>query len=202
MSKIELEILGLTSSQSQSGSFALVLGEKKGNRRLPIIIGMFEAQSIAVEIERMKPSRPMTHDLFKEFILKFKMEILEIRIDDLKEGIYFAKIVAANNNQETHEFDARPSDAMALAVRFGVPIYTNEKIMRDSGILPSEFEESDDVSDLERELEEALSSSDMFEDDGMEEIDLEELNELLDRALANENYEEAARLRDEINKRT
>jgi uncharacterized protein len=115
VSKIELEILGLTSSQSQSGSFALVLGEKKGTRRLPIIIGMHEAQAIAVEIEKMKPARPMTHDLFKEFILKFDLAIFEISIVDLKEGIYFAKI-SAKNESKTVEFDARPSDALALCL--------------------------------------------------------------------------------------
>lgn len=200
MSKIELEILGLTSSQSQSGSFALVLGEKKGNRRLPIIIGMFEAQSIAVEIEKMKPSRPMTHDLFKEFIVKFGVDILEIRIDDLKEGIYFAKILAANSDQ-TFEFDSRPSDAMALAVRFGVPIYTNEKIMKESGITPSELDESDELADLEKELEEAMSDEEFFENE-IEEVSLEELNEQLEQALENEDYEAAAKIRDEINKRS
>ena len=201
MSKIELEILGLTSSPSQSSSFALVLGEKKGNRRLPIIIGMHEAQAIAVEIERMKPARPMTHDLFKEFVVKFSIEILEIRIDDLKEGIYFAKIIATNN-QVTYEFDARPSDAMAIAVRFGVPIFTNERIMKDSGILPSEMEDNDEMSDIEKELEAALSSSEVYDKEGFEEISLEDLNDMLGQALEDEDYEEAARLRDEINKRS
>lgn len=202
MSKIELEILGLSSSQSQSGSFALVLGEKEGSRRLPIIIGMFEAQAIAVEIEQMKPSRPMTHDLFKDFMIKFGIEIIEIRIDDLKEGIYFAKIIGTNSVQ-TLEFDARPSDAIALAVRFGVPIYTQEKIMEESGISPSEFEESDsDVDDIEAQLESVLSDSDDLEDEGVAEITLEDLHDLLNSALSNENYEEAAKLRDEINKRS
>jgi uncharacterized protein len=200
--KIELEILGLTSSQSQSGSFALVLGEKKGTRRLPIIIGMFEAQAIAVEIERMTPVRPMTHDLFKDFIIQFGVELLEIRIDDLKEGIYYAKIVASNNERKV-EFDARPSDAMALAVRFGIPIFTNEKIMNDSGINPSELDETDALSELERELESVMADNeDDLEDESIADITLEELHTMLDQALKGENYEEAARIRDEINKRS
>jgi bifunctional DNase/RNase len=201
VSKIELEILGLTSSQSQSGSFALVLGEKQGKRRLPIIIGMFEAQAIAVEIERMKPSRPMTHDLFKDFILKFNIELIEIRIEDLKEGIYYSKIIA-KQDQKTVEFDARPSDAIAMAVRFNTPIFTNEKIMKDSGISPSEMDEADELSELEKELEDVLSDSDDLEDESIADITLEDLHFMLDQALANENYEEAARLRDEINKRS
>ena len=142
MNKIELEIIGLSSSQSQSGSFALVLGEKFGKRRLPIIIGMFEAQAIAIELEEIKSSRPMTHDLFKDFILGYGIELLEIVIEDLKEGVFYAKIVSTNSGK-TIEFDARPSDAIALGIRFGVPIYTTEAILEESGITPSEFEESE-----------------------------------------------------------
>lgn len=204
MSKIELEILGLTSSQSQSGSFALILGEKTGSRRLPIIIGMYEAQAIAIEIERMKPSRPMTHDLFKDFIIQFGVDLIEVRIDDLLEGVYYSKIVAIKEGK-TVEFDARPSDAMALAVRFGIPVYTNEKIMKDSGISPSEFEESDglkenfDDPNQEMEIDDV---EDLLDDSLTQNITLEELNVMLDEALANENYEEAARIRDEIQKRS
>lgn len=202
MGKIELEILGLSSSQSQSGSFALVLGEKEGNRRLPIIIGMFEAQAIAVELEKMKPSRPMTHDLFKDVIVKFGIELIEIRIDDLKEGIYFAKIVGTNTVQ-TFEFDARPSDAIALAVRFGVPIYTNAKVMNESGISPSEFDEKDsEGDDIEQELHDVMSDVEDLVEEGIMEVTVEDLEMMLEKALAEENYEEAARLRDEINNKS
>ena len=123
MEKIQLEILGLSSSQSQSGSFALVLGETDGNRRLPIIIGMFEAQAIAIEIEKIIPNRPMTHDLFKSFGHSFNYTIKEIVISDLKEGVFFAKIVCENDNK-TVEIDARPSDAIAIGLRFNAPIFT------------------------------------------------------------------------------
>ena len=198
MNKIELEILGLSSSQSQSGSFALVLGERNGNKRLPIIIGMFEAQAIAVELEKMKPSRPMTHDLFKNFMGKFGIKIVEIRIDDLKEGIYFAKIVGTDTVQ-TYEFDSRPSDAVALAVRFGVPIYTNDKVMDESGIAPSEFEVDD--TDIDQELDDVMSDVEDLVEEGIIEVTLEDLQILLEKALADENYEEAARLRDEIKKK-
>ena len=120
MDKIKLEILGLSPSQSQSGSFALVLGEEYGNRRLPIIIGMFEAQAIAIEIEKIVPNRPMTHDLFKQFAEKFKFTVREIMISDLREGIFFAKIVCSDGVRETI-IDARPSDAIAIGIRFSVP---------------------------------------------------------------------------------
>ena len=126
--KIQLEILGLSSSQSQSGSFALVLGEVDGKRRLPIIIGMFEAQAIAIEIEDITPNRPMTHDLFKAFSVNFDIKILEIIISDLKEGVFFAKIVCDKNGKK-FEIDSRPSDAIAIGLRFGCEIYTNEAIL-------------------------------------------------------------------------
>ena len=120
-----MEILGLSSSQSQTGSFALVLGEENGNRRLPIIIGMFEAQAIAIEIEKIVPNRPMTHDLFKSFAASYKYNIEEIIISDLKEGVFFAKIVCSNG-KGTIEIDARPSDAIAIGIRFEAPIFTYE----------------------------------------------------------------------------
>ena len=132
--RIKLEILGLSSSQSQSGSFALVLGETGGNRRLPIIIGMFEAQAIAIEIEKITPNRPMTHDLFKSFAFNLGYDIQEIFISDLKEGVFFAKIICTSGGK-TFEIDARPSDAIAIGLRFDVDIYTNETIMTEAGIV-------------------------------------------------------------------
>jgi len=135
--KIKLEILGLSSSQSQAGSFALVLGEESGNRRLPIIIGMFEAQAIAIEIEKIIPNRPMTHDLFKSFAHSFEYKVDEIVISDLKEGVFFAKIICSNGSGQI-EIDARPSDAIAIGLRFEAPIYTFETILAEAGIVLSD----------------------------------------------------------------
>jgi bifunctional DNase/RNase len=132
--KIKLEILGLSSSQSQTGSFALVLGETEGNRRLPIIIGMFEAQAIAIEIEKIIPNRPMTHDLFKSFANSFHFTVEEIVISDLKEGVFFAKIVCSDGLNKL-EFDSRPSDAIAIGLIFYCPIFTYETILADAGIV-------------------------------------------------------------------
>ena len=144
MEKIKLEILGLSSSQSQSGSFALVLGEVEGDRRLPIIIGMFEAQAIAIEIEKIIPNRPMTHDLFKSFAYSFNFTVKEIIISDLKEGVFFAKIVCSDGVKNV-EVDARPSDAIAIGLRFSVPIYTYENILSEAGIvLTDESEEEEE----------------------------------------------------------
>ena len=137
MEKLKLEILGLSSSQSQTGSFALVLGEVKGSRRLPIIIGMFEAQAIAIEIEKIIPNRPMTHDLFKSFASSFDYSVDEIVISDLKEGVFFAKIVC-NNGTNKVEVDARPSDAIAIGLRFNAPIFTYESILSEAGIVLTE----------------------------------------------------------------
>ena len=187
--KLQLEILGLSSSQSQSGSFALVLGEIGGNRRLPIIIGMFEAQAIAIEIEKITPNRPMTHDLFKSFAHSFDYTINEIIISDLKEGVFFAKIICENNG-ETVEIDSRPSDAIAIKLRFGVKIYTNESIMTEAGIVLTDEEE--EVAQVSKEEEKPKKLSDMSTD---------KLKEMLDEALKAEDYERAAKIRDEINRR-
>jgi len=195
--KIKLEILGLSPSQSQSGSFALVLGEEYGNRRLPIIIGMFEAQAIAIEIEKIVPNRPMTHDLFKQFAEKFKFTVREIVISELREGIFFAKIVCSDGVRET-VIDARPSDAIAIGIRFNVPIYTNESILSEAGITAS-------VNDEEEEQEELVRSSSRSSNrsfgDQLKNASAEELQRMLDEALGNEEYERAAKIRDEMSKR-
>jgi len=198
--KIKLEILGLSSSQSQSGSFALVLGEKPGKRRLPIIIGMFEAQAIAIEIEKIIPNRPMTHDLFKSFASSFDFVIKEIIISDLKEGVFFAKLVC-ENDKKTIEIDSRPSDAIAIGLRFNAPIYTYENILSEAGIELSDEEEEE--PDIQKELEQLKpkkekpsSSSEKLKD-----IKMEKLNEMLNKAIEQEDYEAAAKIRDEINKR-
>jgi bifunctional DNase/RNase len=198
--KIQLEILGLSSSQSQSGSFALVLGETDGNRRLPIIIGMFEAQAIAIEIEKIIPNRPMTHDLFKSFGHSFNYTIKEIVISDLKEGVFFAKIVCENDSK-TVEIDARPSDAIAIGLRFNAPIYTYEKIMKDAGIILTE-ESEDEASDLTAEIKKDESkASTTSEDKPLKDHSYDKLKEMLNKALEEEDYERAAKIRDELNRR-
>ena len=188
--KIKLEILGLSSSQSQSGSFALVLGESGGNRRLPIIIGMFEAQAIAIEIEKIVPNRPMTHDLFKAFSHNFDIYIKEVYISDLKEGVFFARILCEHNGK-TFEIDSRPSDAIAIGLRFNVDFYTNESIMTEAGIvLTDEYEE--EIAQTEPPKTEQAS---------IEDISSSELEKLLTDALDKEDYEKAARIRDVLSKR-
>ena len=194
MEKVKIEILGLSSSQSQStGSFALVLGEVEGERRLPIIIGMFEAQAIALEIEKITPNRPMTHDLFKSFAHAFNYEITEIIISDLKEGIFFAKIVCTDGEREI-EIDARPSDAIAIGIRFEVPFYTYETVLSEAGIILTDEEEIVDEEDEPVVVEKKA--------DRMQDFTVDKLNEMLDEALKAEDYEKAAKIRDEINRRS
>lgn len=198
MNKIKLDILGLSSSQSQTGSFALVLGEENGNRRLPIIIGMFEAQAIAIEIEKIAPNRPMTHDLFKFFADKFKFNVEEILISELREGVFFAKIISTDGTR-TVEIDARPSDAIAIGLRFGVSIYTTEAILSEAGIVLNDAEEIDE--DEEKELESVEIPQPKTREELIKEMSIEQLNGMLEEAIKNEDYEKAAFIRDEIQKR-
>jgi bifunctional DNase/RNase len=196
--KIKLEILGLSSSQSQTGSFALVLGETDGNRRLPIIIGMFEAQAIAIEIEKIIPNRPMTHDLFKAFALNYHFTVEEIIISDLKEGVFFAKILCSDGLKKT-EVDARPSDAIAIGLRFDSPIYTYENILAEAGIvLTDEVEEEKAEAKTESKAKVKKESS---KKDDFKNYSVEKLNELLKDAIDKEDYERAAKIRDELSKR-
>ncbi len=197
MEKIKLEILGLSPSQSQQGSFALVLGEEYGNRRLPIIIGMFEAQAIAIEIEKIVPNRPMTHDLFKQFAKNFGFTVREIVISDLREGIFFARIVCSDGVQET-VVDARPSDAIAIGIRFGVSIFTYETILSEAGITASSEEEEEEQEELVRT---SSSKSPRAFGEQLKDMTVDELQKMLDEALGNEEYERAAKIRDEISKR-
>ena len=190
--KIKLEILGLSTSQAQSGSFALVLGEKTGKRRLPIIIGMFEAQSIAIEIEKIKPNRPLTHDLFKELATRTNMEVKEVVITSLKEGVFFSTILVKTMLGEDIELDSRPSDAIAISLRFNAPIYALEVVMSEAGIILGEDDEEFD----EITTEDAESGK-----DELSTMPLDELKNQLDEAIENEDYETAAKLRDELSKR-
>ncbi len=199
MDKIKLEILGLSSSQSQSGSFALVLGETDGSRRLPIIIGMFEAQAIAIEIEKIIPNRPMTHDLFKSFAHSFGYKVEEIIISDLKEGVFFAKIVCGNGTNQV-EIDARPSDAIAIGLRFEAPIFTYESILAEAGIVLTD-ENEDDISEIKSELQSSVKKEDKPQGGGLKDMSVDKLNELLNEAIENEDYEKAAKIRDELSRR-
>lgn len=202
LKKIKLEILGLSSSQSQTGSFALVLGEMEGNRRLPIIIGMFEAQAIAIEIEKIIPNRPMTHDLFKSFSNTFHFHVDEIVISDLKEGVFFAKIVCTDGLKKT-EIDARPSDAIAIGLRFDSPIYTYESILAEAGIVLTDQEEEEKTeikaepkAKIKKESPRKSASSEDYKN-----YSIEKLNDLLKDAIDKEDYERAAKIRDELSKR-
>jgi uncharacterized protein len=199
--KIPLEILGLSSSQSQTGSFALVLGEKEGNRRLPIIIGMFEAQSIAIQIEKISPNRPLTHDLFKSFAQHLNVTIIEVLISDLKEGVFYSKIVC-NDGEREFDLDARPSDAIAIGLRFGVPIYTVESVLSEAGIILSDLEEEEDeeTDEIETSVSSSAGRSETSKSN-LRDVSVDELNKLLEEALEKEDYERAAKIRDELNKR-
>jgi hypothetical protein len=195
MKKIKLDIVGLSYSQTQSGAYALVLGEVNGRRRLPIIIGGFEAQAIAIEIEKMTPSRPLTHDLFKSLSEAYNINIQEVVIYNLVDGIFYAKLMC-NDGKKVSEIDARTSDAIALAVRFDCPIYTYEFILATAGIV-IEGNEFVFLENIEAQPEEktpvaALSYSSLNED---------ELKAKLKEALADEAYERAAKIRDELSKR-
>ena len=198
MKKIELEIVALSHSITQTHSYAVVLGEVNGLRRLPIVIGGFEAQAIAVALEKMQPSRPLTHDLMKNFMTAFAIELHEINICDLQEGIFYSKLVCSTEN-DTIEIDSRTSDAIALAVRFGCPIYTYENILESAGIL---MEDTGSTGKKKKVKQEVLIERD--EPTGNEDLKtmtLEELNKLLNDVLEGEDYIRAIAIRDEINSR-
>ncbi len=191
MEKIRLEIMGLSYSKSQTGAYALILAEENGKRRLPIIIGGFEAQAIAIELEKMKPTRPLTHDLFKSFALEFNIYLSEVIIHKFVEGVFYAKIFATDGTI-IKEIDSRTSDAVALAIRFNCPINTYETVLKEAGILVDD--EDDDVLSTKKPVHEGEQSE--FED-----YTTEELEDLLKIAIENEEYEKASKIRDEINKR-
>ncbi len=201
MKKIKLEILGLSSSQSQTGSFALVLGEVAGNRRLPIIIGMFEAQAIAIEIEKIIPNRPMTHDLFKSFANSFHFHVEEIIISDLKEGVFFAKIVCSDGLKKS-EIDARPSDAIAIGLRFDAVIYTYETILAEAGIVLTDQEDDEEKVEPKTEPKQKVKKESAKKGgEDYKNYSMDKLKEFLKEALDKEDYEKAAKIRDELGKR-
>lgn len=202
MKKVRLDIVGLSYSQTQSGAYALVLGESSGSRRLPIIIGGFEAQAIAIELEKMSPSRPLTHDLFKTFALTFHINVTEVLIYNLLEGIFYAKLIC-DNGTDTVEIDARTSDAIALAVRFGCDIYTYEFILKNAGIvLDDETEAAKAVAEItDTANQEPTSETTSNELSELKSKSSEELKNMLQTALDEEKYETASKIRDELNQR-
>ena len=196
MQKIKLIISALSYSQTQSGAYALMLTEVGGKRKLPIVIGGFEAQAIAVELEKMKPNRPLTHDLFKSFAVAYEIEVKEIIIYKFEEGIFFAKIVCLKDGVLT-EIDSRTSDAIAIGVRFDCPIFTFDNILKDAGTLIDDEFDQDDLDDTdEDELEFAPEGNTLVV------ASKEDLENMLKEALDNEDYEAASKIRDEIQKRT
>jgi bifunctional DNase/RNase len=196
MKKIKLDIVGLSYSQTQSGAYALVLGEVNGRRRLPIIIGSFEAQAIAIEIEKMTPSRPLTHDLFKNFAQAYSITIQEIIIYNLVDGIFYAKLICSDGKKVV-EIDARTSDAIAMAVRFDCAIYTYEFILSTAGIVieGNDFVYLENMSDATEEKAVTPATS------GYSSLSTDELKSKLQEALTDEAYEKAAKIRDELNRR-
>jgi len=194
MRKIELEIVALSHSITQTHSYAIVLGEVNGLRRLPIVIGGFEAQAIAVALEKMQPSRPLTHDLMKNFMMAFNIELREVVISNLNEGIFYSKLMCSNDRGEIIEIDSRTSDALALAVRLGCPIFIYENILESAGI---SVEESGEKKEKKTMAEESQPAS----DSNLKSMSLEELNKLLQEVLEQEDYIRAISIRDEINSR-
>jgi uncharacterized protein len=193
--KIALEILAISYSKAQTGAYALILGEVEGKRRLPIIIGAFEAQSIAIAIEKMKPTRPLTHDLFKNFATTYGIDITEVVIYKFVEGIFFAKLVCFDGIKEI-DIDSRTSDAVAIAVRFNCPIYTYESIIVSAGIILDEESPDLQLEDIKSENAQTLETENEYNN-----FSTKELEDLLMAAIDEEAYERASLIRDEIKKR-
>ncbi|MHB1049008.1 MAG: bifunctional nuclease family protein [Bacteroidota bacterium] len=189
MEKVQVDILGLSTSPSSAGAYALILKESNGKRKLPIIIGAFEAQSIALELEGMRPPRPLTHDLLKNVIDTFAVSLNEVCISELRDGTFYAKLFVEGVS-ETKEIDSRPSDAIALAVRFGAPIYVEEEVLQEAGIV-SEDEEEETEEETKKQAEAPVKQFT---------TKLEQLQSALKEAVEKEDYEKAAQLRDDIRK--
>ncbi|MBA4409594.1 MAG: bifunctional nuclease family protein [Bacteroidota bacterium] len=195
MQKVKLNILGLSVSQSQSGAYALVLSEENGDRRIPIIIGPIEAQSIAIQLEGLKPPRPLTHDLFKQMATAFSIELTEIIIYKLEEGIFYSELICMRNEKQII-IDSRTSDAIALSLRFNCPIYTTEEIIARAGIV-IEFENEQS----QEEWHQSVSDKPSRGKHEYEKYTSAELNQMLSNAVHAEDYEKASAIRDEINRR-
>ncbi len=193
MKRVKLKVLGISYSQTQSGAYALILVEESGERRIPIIIGGFEAQAIVIKLENLDPPRPLTHDLFKSFAREFNIAIIEVVIYKLEEGVFYSRLLC-NNGEKEISIDSRTSDAVALALRFGCPIYTTEEILEKAGII---ITASDTETNPEPESDKLFETGNsMFEN-----FTDEELYKMIDEAIKTEDYERAASIRDEIEKR-
>lgn len=205
MGKIKLNVLGISYSQTQSGAYALVLSEEEGNRRIPIIVGGFEAQAIAIELEGLTPPRPLTHDLFKNFSDTYGIRILEVNIHKLEDGVFFANIICDNGDRRM-TLDARTSDAIALALRFKCPIYTTDEIVEKAGIVLDfekgsglEHDEAGEEPEPEKKPQKPKKRS-IHPD--LSESSMDDLRTLLADAVSKEDYERASEIRDEINRRS
>ena len=192
MKKIELDIVALSHSVTQSHNYAVVLGEHQGVRRLPIVIGGFEAQAIAVAMERMSPNRPLTHDLFKNAMEIFQVDLKEVVINNLLDGIFYARLICEKDGQVI-EIDSRTSDALAMAVRFNCPIFTYEFILEAAGVV---LEETEEAATAPRKTPARKPKS-----ASLNSYSMDELTKMLEESLGKEDYEQAARIRDEINRR-
>jgi hypothetical protein len=202
VNKIRLQILGLSSSQSQSDSFALILEEEEGNRRLPIIIGRFEAQAIAIEIEKVISTRPMTHDLFKSLATQFQFKLNEVIISDLREGIFYAEMIYVDEREGKKVIvDARPSDAIAIGLRFDAPIFTTDTIMREAGITTTNTSDEGEALEQEEGAKEPKKKKTKKKAPSLEAMSVTELEAEMEKAVTDEDYEKAAKIRDEMNKR-
>ena len=193
MKRVKLKVMGISYSQTQSGAYALILIEENGERRIPIIIGGFEAQAIVIKLENLDPPRPLTHDLFKKFADEFNISITEVMIYKLEEGVFFSKLVCSND-QKTYSIDSRTSDAVAIALRFGCSIYITEEILDKAGIA---------ISPSDGEVASANDTDTIFETDSAKygSYSDDELYKMIDEAVKTEDYERAASIRDEIDKR-
>jgi bifunctional DNase/RNase len=193
MKRVKLKVMGISYSQTQSGAYALILIEENGERRIPIIIGGFEAQAIVIKLENLDPPRPLTHDLFKKFADEFNIFVSEVMIYKLEEGVFFSKLVC-NNGEKEYSIDSRTSDAVALALRFGCPIFITEDILEKAGITinPTDVGLST-ANEIDSLFEPESTKYDSYSD--------EELYKMIDESVKTEDYERAAAIRDEIEKR-
>ena len=194
MNKVSLEIMGITYSESSTGAYVLIMGDKLSQRRLPIVIGGSEAESIAVGIEKHKSGRPHTHDLFLRFAKGFGIEIMEVVINRFRDGVYYAMLVCKQGDDLTM-IDARPSDAIAIAVRVGCDIYAYESVMEEAGIVMEDMEKEETDESGDSHINKGVSQT------SLDLLDLETLEDLLQEAIDDEDYQKAAEIRDEINKR-
>lgn len=194
MNKVNLEIVGLTYSESSTGAYVLILGDKNSQRRLPIVIGSAEAESIAVGIDHQRKGRPLTHDLFLRFAKEFGIEIMEVVINRFRDGVYYAMLVCKQGDDLTM-IDARPSDAIAIAVRSGCEIYAYETVMDEAGIIMDDMDKEDTDEPAEAPINIGKDKT------SLDQLDLDTLEDLLQEAIDNEDYQKAAEIRDEINRR-